>query len=217
MDMPKFDFSGCEFQDDSELQTAMDAANKGSKFFQPGRYEVVIDEVKYEGAAKDPNWGKLTVVYKGTGEKEQKDFLSIPFKTFKYKGDRGETLYPFKKIAQFSAALGVEVKQSNVAESMKSLFGRPEKLKGRPLVIEIGYQRAYAKYAGKDGDAAVYNLITREGTALADATGKVLTFGDREAVEAHATQEKIPFDKFSNVLSYSKSANASSVAESTSW
>src|SRR5688572_353681 len=128
-ELPRFDFSQCAIKDDEELEKALAASQGQSKFFSPGRYDVTIEEVTYNGLnKKDESWGNLEVVYKGAGEKTIKDYLLIPFKSVDF-GEK-KTKFPFLKVRQFCAALGVEVKGSNLEESMKSVFGRVEKLKG---------------------------------------------------------------------------------------
>lgn len=213
VEMPRFDFSGSAIKDDEELQSQVDKSTKGSKFFAPGRYDVTIESVTYKGLAKDPNWGALEVVYKGTGDKTIKDQVQIPFKDFKFNGERGETMFPFKKVQAFAGALGVEIKRTNAEEALKTLFARPEKLAGRPLKIEVGYRKAYAKYVGKEGDQKVYNLAHRDGTLESDANGAV-KFYDYESVEAYANQKNIGFDKFVNVLAYEKSSDTGLAPES---
>jgi hypothetical protein len=216
VEMPRFNFSKSSIKTDEELQAAAEASNKGSKFFQPGKYEVVIDAVEYKGPAKgDPTWGNLEVTYKGAGEKTIRDYILVPFQDVKY-GDKG-TLFPFRKVQNFGESLGTTVTMANLEAAMKALFANPEKLKGRPVSIEVGYRKGHVKYLGKHDDGTKrYGIVDRDGNSVRDADMKSVEFPDFEAALGYAEDQKIPVDKFVNVLSYEKSSVAAPKA-STGW
>lgn len=217
-EMPRFDFSSCEFKSDDELNAALEAGqSKGSKYFnEPGQYEVTIADVEFlKVSEKDPNWGSIKLVYQGTGEKTVNDFLLVPFKTVKY-GEKG-TLFPFKKVSQFCGALGVEVRASNLGESMKTVFGRLEKLKGQSLKIDLGYRGSYVKY-NRAGDEKYFTIVGKDGNVLRDNTSMdALKFADKAAALAYAESNQIAVERFMSVLQYDKSASGASLAASTGW
>lgn len=199
--MPKFNFDGCSIKDDGELEAELAKSSRQDKYFRPGKHDVVIKAVEFTGLAKnDDSWGQLSVTYEGTGEKTMMDFILFPFKDVKY-GPKA-TLYPFKKLQSFCSALGVELKASNIKDVMTKTFGKPEKLVGSGLSIDVGYQKAYAKWTSKDASGAnLYNLILADGS-VAQENGVAKTFPGYEAVEAYATEKKIGYDKFCQVTSY---------------
>lgn len=216
MEMPRFDFSGATIKTDEEL-VAAEAGDKkkGDKYFRPGQYDVVIEDVVFQGmAAKDPNWGKLAITYKA-GEKTIMDFVLIPFKDVTY--GENKTLFPFKKVQNLASALGTPVTIATLGDSMKTLFGRPEKLKGRPVKIEVGYQKGYVKYNGKNAEGATtYILCDKEHNPVRDNSLNVVTFPDFDAALGYATENKIPVDRYVNVLSYTASAVAATTATAKS-
>lgn len=217
MEIPRFNFSNCSIKTDEELNAVQENSKKEDKFFKPGKYEVVIDSVEYTGQApNDPNWGKLTVTYKGTGEKTIKDFLLIPFADVKY-GVKG-TLYPFRKIQKFGQALGTEVTVKTVEAAMKQLFANPVKLKGRAVGIEVGYEKGHVKYMGKTPEGSKqYSLADRDGNPIRDNAMNVAVFPDFDAAYAYAEENKIPVDRFPRILDYAQSSLAAAAPAKSDW
>lgn len=219
MACPSFDFSG-ETITDEELAEEMNKSF-GGKFLKPGLHEVKIKEIAFEKVNKtDPSWTDLVVTYEGTGEKTIREWLSIPTRTVKFKGRRGENVYSFKKCVQFAKALGVELMASNLQTAIPSLFAKPERLVGTPLKITVGYRQAHAKFVKKEGENQIFNLVLADGNVHKDrASGEVVTFPNQDAVEAYCKEAKIGFDSFPNVQKYDVSDTPASLgsAASAGW
>lgn len=200
--MPKFDFSSCSIKTDAELEEQLKKAGSQDRHFRPGKHDVVIDKVEFKGLAeKDPNWGKLEVTLRGTGEKTTRDTVMIPFKDVTYGAKK--VLYPFKKLSQFCSSLGVELKVENLKSVMQSTFAKPEKLVGKPLSVVVAYTKAHAEWAGKDGEGnSQYKLVLGDGNTYCGADGKPLLFPDYAAVAAFAKEQKIDYNGFCNVTEY---------------
>lgn len=213
IEMPKFDFSSCEIATDEQLDAELNKQNNRAKYFEPGKYDVTIEEAEYMGeTAKDPNWGKIGLTFKGTQERTILGMVLVPFRDIYYGAKK--TTFPFKQFKGFCTALGVEVKRENLESTLKQTFSRLDKLKGRAISIEIGYQKGYVKYAGKVNDAATYCLHTQDGNKVCDAEGKVVVFPDRAAAINYATDNGIAIDEYPRVLSYAPVAGgAAPVAE----
>ncbi len=202
--MPKFDFSKSTVKTTEELEAL--APKRGeSKFFRPGRHEVVIAGVEYTGTAKDPNWGKLTITYGGTGEKTIKDFVLIPFSDIKY-GEK-QTVYPFKKLQNLVAGLGLVLTPENMGDVMTTLFKDTTVLTGLHLIIEVGYQNGHLKFSRNGADESVVNIVEKNGDLLTDGVSKeALIFSDADSALAYAEQKGLKVDRFVNVIGYDKSA-----------
>ena len=220
--LPSFDFSGSTIRTEEELNASLDKTQKKdtSKVFQPGNYDVTIDEVEYVGAAKDPNWGRLKLTLKGTGTKQILDWVSIPVKDVVYIGKNGKpTAYMFQRFKRFAAALGVAVTPETLAEKMKVLLGKDgSALKNQVVTVTIGYSSAYVNYAGKDEAGLAQFKITfpargqQAETDLVGPNGKVMLFPDRQSAEEHAIGASINLQKFPEVREYSLAATQKKLA-----
>lgn len=211
-DMPSFDTLQSAYEDDAALDKEL--SKSGSRYFDPGKYEVEIANVEYTGPAKDPKWGKLQVTFKGPGEKEIRDTLLIPHVNEKY-GDSG-TLRPFKKLRDFGQSLGVNVTPSELKTAMKTLFSRPQKLVGSVISIDVGYQGAHLQYVR---DSRQYQIVLGDGNVARDTkTMEALTFPDRQSAGVHASEQlKIELEKGVRVLNYGKSSSGANLAAEQGW
>lgn len=198
-DMPRFDFSGCSIKTDEELEKTLAEDKKKGRFNQ-GKHGVVIKAVKWDGLCKkDDTWGQIVFTYEGTGEKEISDLIQIPFKDITYGSSK--TTFPFRKLTEFCAGLGVQLKATNLQTVMQSTFSKPEKLVGTALDIDVGYRKAYARFVRKNGDIVLYSLILSDGAAYQE-NGIIKLFEGYKAVEEFANNSKIEFDKNINVTRY---------------
>lgn len=206
LELPRFNFSSATIKTEDEL-AALEATQgkKGDKYLsKPGKYEVVIQTIEVTGpATSDPTWHKVRFTYMDAGERTIRDTVMVPTTDLVY-GEK-KTLFPFKKLQRFTGALGYELTASNVGEIMKTVFGQLKKLEGRPVSIEVGYQSAYIKYMGKDGEASVYNIIDRDGNPVRDAELNAVKFPDVDSAKNYAASASIQLG-FANVLAYEKSA-----------
>lgn len=209
LQMPKFDFSSCEITTDEQLDAELSKQNQRSKYFDPGKYDVTIDEVEYMGTTeKDPTWGKLSLTFKGAQERTIMGMILLPFNNIYYGAKK--TTFPFKKFSNFCSALGVQVKRENLESTLKSTFGQPDKLKGLALSIEVGYEKGYIKYAGKNTEGGTtYCVHTNDGNKVCSAEGTPLLFPDRAAALNYAKDNGIAVDEYPRVLNFSQAASGS--------
>lgn len=203
--MPKFDFSAASVRTSEELD-ALTPARKESPYFKAGKHEVKIVDVEYRGIAKgDTNWGSLALTYEGVGNKTIKEFVLIPFKDIVY-GEK-KTTYPFRKLQDLVAGLGLELTPETLPSVMSTLFANTDALKGLNIAIEVGYQNAHAKYSRPNADGvSTVTIVKKDGTVLNDASGTPLTFADGNSAQEYANQVGIKFDAFMNVLSHAVSS-----------
>lgn len=207
-ELPTFDLSQMSFKNDEELNAAEAATgSRDSKFFDPGQYDLRIAAVNFTGMSqKDTTWGKLQFELAGTGEKMMKDTILVPYRDIRY--GTNATLLPFKKMKSFLSALGYDVKVETLQETLKAAFSKPERLIGKHVKADIGYDRAYIKYAGKatDGQGSVYEIVQKDKNVVVDNSGNPLRFPSRDAAESFATARSIPIQRFTNILQYQKSS-----------
>lgn len=199
-EMPQFNFDDCQLTDE---EVEAKEKSEGGAFFRPGSHDVVIQEAKYKGQAKDPNWGTLEVTYEGTGGKTIKDFPLIPFRTPVYKSGEKETMFPWKKFKAFCGGLGIAVQRSTLESVCKTHFADLAKLKTYPMKIRVGFQGGYV--AGS-GDGNSFKIVLGDGNDLIDPkTKEPLLFADRAAAHNYAQEKKLRVDKYVSVLEYVKS------------
>jgi hypothetical protein len=212
--IPKFNFSQASIKTDEELKTALSGERGNDKYFRPGKYDVTIASVEYQGPAKDTNWGKFLLTLKGTGEKSIRAQVIVPFRDQKYIGASGKpTMLMFLRFTQFMTALGHTVTLDNLEETLTSVFANPERtLTGKVLGVEIGYDNNHIAYRGKDEiGVKKYVIQMKDGSVLSDASGKEITFPDIDSAKARAEQNQINLQEYVNVLSYHTSAANSKV------
>jgi hypothetical protein len=215
-EMPNFSLNDLSFETD---EAADEAGKKGQALYfdKPGQYDLVIEEATYAGKAEnDENWGKVQVTLHGPGERRIKDTILVPFADIKY-GEK-QTMFPWNKLKNFASALGTDLSVKTLKAQMTSLFRAPSpaKLVGKAVRADIGYQKAYVKYAGKDAAGANQFHIVGVDKNVVAANGQPVVFGDRDAALAYAATNKIAIDKYSNVLKYYKAAGTQATADG-SW
>lgn len=216
--MPSFDFSKADYKDDAELTKAVEEkAKSSSTVFRPGRYEVVIEAAKFlKINPNDSNWGDYEVQYKGANGRQIRDYLRVPYKTQVF-GDK-KSFGPYNHLKTFCAALGQELQTPTLADQLKKLFSKPEKLVGKSVTVEIGFRKGYIKWTGKAEDGTNrYVLCTRDHSEVRGSDGSALEFSDPKAAELYATDKNIAIDRFPNVLTYAKSAQATTGTTNDPW
>lgn len=205
--MPKFSFGGCSIKNDEQMNEELAKVGQNDKFFKPGKHDVVIKEVNFEGLAKNDNtWGNLKITLQGTNEKTTNVWVMFPTQDVVY--GKNKTMFPFKKLQEFSKALGEDLKVSTLEPVLKKLFAKPEKLVGKPLAIRMAYERANAKFVEKLEDGTVrLNLVLADGS-LQKENGQVKVFEGADskaaynAVAEYATKNSIAYDAFPQVVEY---------------
>lgn len=205
-ELPQFDLSQMSFKTDEELNASEGGvAKKETKLFEPGQYDLKITAVEFTGMAeKDPSWGKFRFELSGTGEKMLRETVMVPYKDVKY-GSSG-TMLPFRRLKNFLESLGYDVKVETLQDTLKKVFTKPDRLLHRHVRADVGYERAYIKYAGKghDGVSSLFEIVQKDKSVLTEA-GAPVRFPSREAAQNYAEVRSIQIQRFTNVLQYQKS------------
>jgi hypothetical protein len=214
--MPKFEFAGSSIKNDEDF-VAAGGGEKKPRFLNPGRYDVKVAAMEYTGLARDPNWGSMMAVYETADGRTIRDYFMIPFTDHLYGEKR--TAFPFKRLQTIATAFGHTLTVANTADVMKTLFGKPEKLVGTPVVIDVGYEGGFIHYAGKNKDGGKkYQIYTPDHNPVRDAaTMTPVEFPDVGAAEAYAAANNLPVEKFPRILSISKSASLKAGATTKPW
>lgn len=218
--VPKFNFSGSSIKTEAEMAKEEALTGGGDKYLRPGRHEVSITSVEYTGLAKDPNWGKFTLVLTGTGNKTTKAFLMVPFRDVMYVSQAGKpTAFMYKKFKSFMESLGVVITVDTLGDVLPTYFGNNGAgLVGLNVAVEIGYEGNYVRYAGKDATGnKQYNIVFGDGSVLLDKQLQVVAFPDFEAAGNYAEANQIRLQKFPEILAYSTSATPSAVKAASAW
>lgn len=207
-EMPKFDFSGSSIASDAELDEALKSEANTDRRFEPGQYEVEIENVTYHAKGKqDDTWTTLAVELRGTGDRKIKTFVLVPSRDLRY-GPK-KTLFPFKNLQSFCSALGVELKRENIEQVLKGVFSKFDTLKGARVKVELGFRKGYVKYVGKNAEGAnQYHLHTADGNVVCSSENTPIVFPDFAAAAEHAKQEKIEIEDLS-VTRWAPSASGS--------
>jgi hypothetical protein len=224
--MLKFNFTNPGFVSEEEFAAA--AEKKGGAFFEPGNYDLIVNQIRYlEMAKKDPSWasfeitltdGKATLhevpckpvpgqppktklVAKDAAGKDVKSirhFLYVPTQKVTY-GEKQST-FMFVKFREFMAALGETITCDKAGLSIiPKYFKDPAKLQGVVLNVDIGYDGPYAKFVAKDD----YRLAGADGKNICEDA-----FSSRQAAEAEAANRGIALSNFVNVLKFAASQTA---------
>lgn len=205
--IPKFKLSKATIKTEAELQEKLAQQETKFKYLNPGKHDVTIKAVTYEGAARDPNWGKFKMVLEGMGGKTTTSYLTVPISDIEYRNpDSGKvSTFLYTKFRQFMQALGVAVTVETLEDVLNANFSNPDKtLVGRAITIDLGFDGNYVKYVGKDeAGLSVLHIVMKDGSTLADAKGKSLVFSDRDSAMAHAEANGIRIQEYSSVLEYS--------------
>lgn len=164
---------------------------KEVKFFLPGQHEVEISLLEEKKpVASDPSWINYWLEVSGTGGKRTGVNVSVPTESLSFAGK--DDNYPKTKLLQLLSALGYDVTPKNLATILEQTFGKPERMVGRRLTIQVGYDGPHLMPA-----SGKFNLVSRWGRALKDkATGEALSFADRAAAELYCETNKVKLQKF---------------------
>lgn len=215
-DIPKFSFSGSSIKSDEELNAKLAETDTRSKYFRPGKHTVTIAKADYQGLAGDDRWGKFLLTLEGVGGKSTTAQLIVPLKDVMYRTKKGtETIFMFKKVQGFMAALGVGLTINNLQDTLTQYFSNPAKsLVSRELVIDIGYNGNHVAYNGKNAAGEVeYVIKMRDGSVVCDKTDLTpVLFTTRDAALAHAEGLQIQIEEYSSVLSYEVSPTAKNLS-----
>lgn len=182
---------------------------KEVKFFLPGQHEVEISLLEEKNpVAADPTWINYWLEVTGTGSKRTGVNISVPTESLSFNGK--DDNYPKTKLLQLLSALGYEVTPKNLASILEQTFGKPERMVGRRMTIQVGYDSAHLVPAG-----GKLNLVSRWGRPLKDkATGEPLSFADRAAAELYCETNKVKLQKFPVITEF-KNAQSEESNESS--
>lgn len=209
--MPKFSFNQSTVKTDAELDQLLAAEGGGrqyeDKYFKPGTHQVTIKSAIYQGTANDDRWGKFLLTLEGTNGKSMTDQVLVPLQgpVFTSVKSGKNTGYPYKKFKNFMGALGITITVPTLESVVVESFTAPDKvLVGRSISANMGYDGNSIGYAGKDeAGIKLYNITMRDGSTLANAAGKTITFPERAAAVEYAEQQNIQLS-YVNVLNYNE-------------
>ncbi len=218
VDIPKFSLKGAKIKTEAELNAKLAETKTGSKYLRPGVHDVTIASAEYQGKAKDDNWGKFLLTFKGLRDQTTTAMLLVPISDIEYRTADGKvTTFLYTKFRRFMEALGVAVTVENLEDTLNTYFANPSKaLVGQNLTIKLDYDGNHVKYAGKDeAGKNRYVIQMKDGTQIAGADKKVLTFGDFDSAMAHVEANQITVQEYPSVLDYT--ASASGTKKSAGW
>lgn len=177
---------------------------KEVKFFLPGQHEVEISLLEEKDPVKSDNtWINYWLEVTGTGEKRTGVNVSVPTESLSFNGK--DDNYPKTKLLQLLSALGYDVTPKNLGTILEQTFGKPEKMVGRRMKIEVGYDGAHLIPSG-----GKFNLVSRWGRPLKDkGTGEPLSFSDRDSAELYCESNQVKLQKFPVITSFVQSASES--------
>lgn len=192
MDVPKFNLSN-SMLNEADFNTGLaDLDKSSSKGFEPGNYNVKITDIGYHknkdtgsiNCSGDESWFNVVVTLQSADGRVKKNYIQVPTRSPFYKGKGGkETLFPFKKLQEFLAGMGMYLDYHNYTKVIPKLFGDESalaQLMGEELSIDIGYTGPHAKYV----EQGKYQLVI-QGKPYEEA-GVVKEFPDRDAVKLFA-------------------------------
>jgi hypothetical protein len=200
---PKYDFSGCSITDE-EMD---DKLNKtGNSIFRPGEYPVEIVESKIlatednkGGLAKgDKTWVNWLIKFEN-GEKKISTILMVPTSRVTYGAK--ESPYPFRRLKEFFKSIGIEVKISNLGETLNKYFKKANSLVGLSATVRVGYRDAHGTSI-KVGDDVKVQIVNSNNLPLVGADNKTLIFDDYEAAAEYADDNNIAYNSFPEVLGF---------------
>lgn len=207
-DIPKFSLKGAKIKTEAELQAKL-AETGGARYLRPGIHDVTIASATYEGKAKDDNWGKFLLTFKGVRDQTTTAMLLVPISDIEYRTADGKvTTFLYTKFRRFMESLGVLVTVENLEETLNTYFSKPEKtLVGQTLTIKLDYDGNHVKYTGKDeAGKNKYVIQMKDGTQIAGSDKRVLVFGDFDSAMAYVEANQISVQEYPSVLDYTQSA-----------
>lgn len=205
MTLPKFDFSSMNL-DQSALNEKIEADKKASRqFFKPGSHEVTVTGLEYKGQVEsNPTWAKYRISYEGTYNKTISDLVMVPTQDVTFKNKEGkDTLFPYRKLVELMASLGVELNLTNLGANMKKFFGSENSpLIGKNLKIETAYTGPHIKYQGKSAAGqSIYQVVKRNEEPIFDNL-----FASYDEAGSFAEQNNVEVRGFVDVVKYVSSS-----------
>lgn len=159
-----------------------------------GRHSVKITEVSAPKAnPTDKTWMDINLTFVAESGKKTWGDVSIPLEKDTFTTSKGDEVPgpAYKAISFLDAVFNT---RELTADSIRRTVGDLRKVSGKALDVEVGYRNAYAKYEDK-----VFKLVV-------NGVSQPGEFANRDAVEAHAKQKGIRFDRFPKVLKFYKPA-----------
>lgn len=197
-----------EFQEQAAKET-------GGKALQPGNYTLKIQNPDFHPNKEtgsiyckgDPTWFNVKVeLVAADGERSLRHWVQVPTQKVRF-GQKG-TLFVFKKLKEFMAALGEDLTVDNLATVVPKYFNDPKALEGKEVDADVGYEGDYIEPAGNG-----QFRIVKGGEAYQE-DGETVTFPDRDAARNYAEAIGIrnPATRTS-VLEFKSKINADAKAE----
>lgn len=186
--IPSFNFKPTISQDEFNKELAK--SNK-AKRFTPGQYNVKITNVAYHEnketkqitCKSDPTWILVAVTLVSADGRERKEFLQIPTSDVLFRSASGKkTVFPFRKLQEFLAGLGIYLDYTNFAKVIPAHFSPDtlDSLVGESMDMVLRYREPYIKGIGESSFAIMIN-----GSEYSE-NGQVAKFSDRDSAKAFA-------------------------------
>lgn len=202
---PKFEFGKTKISTE-ELTAELAATGGSSKYFEPGNYTLKVTEAAYHTkkgtnsiAANDPSWVNVVLTLEGADGRKIRHWVQVPTSTPRFIGKNGKsTLFPFKQLQAFAAALGVTIDASNYTTEVEKLFNEAglKALVGAEVNLDIGFTGPYVKFVEKGKYKIVMN-----GTELADE------FPDIDSAKVYAlTNYNKNLETFAQIVKFNPAA-----------
>jgi hypothetical protein len=203
--IPKFDAEDYVVGTEEEFVTEMNKSSKSRPIKEPGLYTLTIDDIAIHAqtAKGDPNW--MTVLFMLKNEKNEtiRHYQNMPLKrvnNFQY--GKKKTYFVYKQLCEFLKSLGIELAFETAMSTLGGLYADSlNALLNQKLEAYIGYNGAYTRYLGKNGENNEY-CIMHNGEQLVDEDGGSLIFADYKAAENYAAGIKLPIEGFPNIQSF---------------
>ena len=181
-------------------------------FFNKGRFDdvqiVEVTEKPVKDTSKDKTWFTVQLVL-GLGARKIHHFIEVPTVTFTHATRKD---IPFQMLVRFMKTIGLEVDETNVADLIPLVFGvNFDKLVGKKLSIEVGYDGAYA---AKTEAGILLHQVDGKPILCEDGVNP-LVFPDWDAAASYAEGLKINFSKFPKVTKTFPATQANDVSDLT--
>lgn len=188
--MPVFKFKSTISDEDLQKATA-----KVPKSFAPGNYKLAIKEATLHGVSqKDNTWVTFKLVLGAIDGRTINHYVMVPTERPEFNPGSKNPYFLFTKFQEFMASMG---EATDLKKIKLSLFEKPEKLVGRELDLDIGYE---GYHLVREGDA--FKVVDRYGKDVKSSDGSIATYVDRDSAIVGAAELGIDVKRFPSVVKF---------------
>jgi len=211
LQIPKFDAEDYVVGTEAEFLEKLNKGGKARPIKEPGLYTLLVDDItvhKVE-AAGDSNWMVVLFTLKNEKGEVINHFQCFPLKrvnNFQY-GTK-KTYFVYKQLGEFLKAFGIKLEFETAMSTLGGLYKDSLKaLLNKKIEAYIGYNGAYTRYLGKNGEKNEYCIMHND-KQLVDEDNVTLIFPDYKAAENYAAGIKLPIEGFPNIQSFTPTINS---------